>query len=83
MPPERDPNRKEESELLFDADMLDIDEISMIDPIPGDIVFYVDNSVEKLKICANGDFMVDGKVVKNDMDVYNGFVEFLKESGHY
>jgi len=74
MPPE---SEKEDQEIFYDTDLLDID------TTPGDISFYVDNTVEKLKICANGDFMVDGKIVKNDIDVYNGFVEFLKEAGHY
>jgi len=80
MPPEKDPNN-EDQVLIFDTSLLDIEETTMN---PGDITFYVDNnSVEALKICANGDFLVHGKKVKNDIEVYNGFVNFLKEAGHY
>jgi len=76
MPPEQDPNEKEE--LLFDVEELDLC------TEPSDISFYVgENNIEALKICANGDFLVHGKKVKNDIDVYNGFVNFLKEAGHY
>lgn len=51
--------------------------------ISSDIVFSVNNGVEMLKICEDGSFYVKGKKVVEDIEVYKGFVEFLKEAGHY
>ncbi len=56
--------------------------LSLADSL-SDISFCINNGVEMIKICANGDFFVKGKKVTEDIDVYNGFVNFLKESGHY
>lgn len=73
--------------LIFNKSLLDLEGVEehtlSVDSIPGDISFYVDNDVEALKICANGDFIVHGKKVTNDEEVYRAFVEFLKESGTY
>ena len=44
-----------------------------------EILFFtdVDNS-EILKLCANGDIMVHGKMVENDKDVVEAMREFLR-----
>jgi len=47
-----------------------------------DIIFYIHNK-EYLKICDNGDFLVNGQLAKNDQAVYDGFVNFLKSTGFY
>jgi hypothetical protein len=51
--------------------------------INSDITFSVNNGEEMLKICADGSFYVKGKKVVEDIEVYKGFVEFLKSAGHY
>lgn len=51
-----------------------------------DIIFSVssgEEEIEVLKICEDGSFYVKGKKVAEDIKVYEGFVEFLKEAGHY
>lgn len=48
----------------------------------GDVAFHSEGE-ERLKICANGDFVVNGEKVKNNIEVYNAMVEFLKTSGFY
>jgi len=48
-----------------------------------DITFSANNGEESMKICADGSFYVRGKKVTEDIEVYNGFVKFLKESGFY
>ncbi len=35
-----------------------------------------------MEIKTNGDFLVKGKLVKKDIEVYNAFVEFLKGTGY-
>jgi hypothetical protein len=50
--------------------------------LPSDISFFTNGS-EILKICGNGDFVVKGKKVASDKKVYEGFVDFLKETGYY
>lgn len=42
-----------------------------------DISFYSKDRVEVLRITESGDFLVQGRLVKNDMDVYNAFRAFL------
>jgi len=52
--------------------------------IENSILFFVgDPSKEALRICADGKFFVYGREVTQDREVYEGFVRFLKESGHY
>jgi len=49
-----------------------------------DIIFYTNNGVdEMLKIGGDGSFYVKGNKVAEDIEVYNAFVEFLKDAGHY
>jgi len=49
-----------------------------------DISFHVDEGLtEVLKICQDGSFYVRGKKVTEDIDVYNGFVDFLRSAGFY
>ena len=45
---------------------------------PADILFYAADNVELLRLCANGDFKVRGKLVTNDMEVYEGMKAFLR-----
>lgn len=40
-------------------------------------------SQEAVRICADGKFFVYGREVTEVLEVYEGFVRFLKESGHY
>jgi hypothetical protein len=42
-----------------------------------DITFYSKDSTEVLRITDNGDFLVQGRLVRRDMDVYNAFRMFL------
>lgn len=42
-----------------------------------DILFIVDNDKEVLRICKNGDFLVNGKKVVNDIEVYETFKIWL------
>lgn len=57
------------------------------DDIDGNIEFFVspggDEPKEMLRIDADGSFYVKGNKVTEDIEVYNGFIAFLKESGHY
>ena len=48
-----------------------------------EIIFYTKDQAVALKICDNGDFHIKGKKVTNDKQVYEGFVDFLRDSGHY
>jgi len=47
-----------------------------------DIIFYTDGE-EIIKMAADGSFYVKGKKVIEDIEVYNGFVIFLKGNGCY
>jgi RecJ-like exonuclease len=51
---------------------------SAINPC-SDIIFYTKDQTEALKICDN----VKGKKIVNDKQVYDGFIDFLRDSGHY
>ena len=42
-----------------------------------DIVFYSKDRVEALRLSGDGDFIVQGRLVKRDLDVYNAFRVFL------
>ncbi len=49
-----------------------------------DIIFYINGgTTEMLKIGGDGSFYVKEKKVVEDIEVYNAFVEFLKDAGHY
>ena len=49
-----------------------------------EITFTLDSgSIEAMKIGADGSFYVRGKKVTEDIEVYNGFVNFLKDAGYY
>lgn len=41
-----------------------------------DIVFYTPHG-EMLRLCGNGDFVVKGKKVTNDMEIYHSMKEFF------
>lgn len=47
-----------------------------------DIIFY-NGEEEIIKLAADGSFYVKGKKVIKDIEVYNGFVTFLKGVGCY
>ena len=47
-----------------------------------DIIFYTGGE-EIIKLAADGSFYVKGKKVIEDIEVYNGFVAFLKGNGLY
>lgn len=58
--------------------------VTLLNECPGDIVFTLNNgSEEALRIEADGSFYVKGKKVIKDIEVYNGFVDFLKGMGCY
>lgn len=42
-----------------------------------DITFYSRDQVESLRLGANGDFFVQGRLVANDLEVYQAFRKFL------
>lgn len=46
---------------------------------PPDIIFQGNSESEPiLKLCANGDIYVHGRIVSNDIEVVTGLREFLK-----
>lgn len=45
--------------------------------VPGDIVFSVDSDPEIVRLKANGDILVKGKLVENDKELVDGLREFL------
>jgi hypothetical protein len=47
-----------------------------------DIIFFTSGE-EIIKLAADGSFYVKGKKVIEDIEVYNGFVTFLKGVGCY
>lgn len=47
------------------------------EPFNQDITFYSKDSTEVLRITDTGDFLVQGRLVRRDMDVYNAFRMFL------
>ena len=49
------------------------------DIIPNNtITFYIQDE-ERIKICEDGAFLVNGKEVKKDIELYHAFVDFFKE----
>ena len=56
--------------------------LGVTERLNSDITFYIDNE-EKIKICADGSFLVHGKKVTEDIELYKAFVAFLKENGLY
>ena len=42
-----------------------------------DITFYTRNQTEALRIADNGDFFVQGRLMKNDLEIYQAFRKFL------
>lgn len=55
---------------------LEVETITMSPDIPGDIAFHIKTKV-MLEIKENGDFLVKGKKVTNDMEVYKAMKEWL------
>ena len=47
-----------------------------------DIIFYINDNEEVLKICENGDFIVKGNKVTEDIEVYNAIKAFLTHVKH-
>jgi hypothetical protein len=57
---------------------------TLVSELSGDIVFTLNNGCdEALRICEDGSFYVRDKKVIKDIEVYNGFVDFLKGVGCY
>jgi len=53
------------------------------DIIPhNNITFYVQDE-ERIKICEDGTFLVNGKKVTEDIELYHAFVRFFKDYGVY
>jgi len=50
---------------------------------PTNVVFTPNGVDEVLRIESDGSFYVHGKKVTEDIEVYNGFVDFLKGVGCY
>lgn len=42
----------------------------------------ISNNQKLLSIKKNGDFFVKGKLIKNDIEVFNAFEDFLKTEGY-
>lgn len=49
----------------------------MLKPKAGDTIFFGENNVEMLRLNANGDIYVKGRLVENDKEVVAGLREFL------
>ena len=49
-------------------------------PEHSDIVFTVSDNVEILKLCANGDIYVKGKLAENDKEVVNAMRSLITQS---
>lgn len=48
-------------------------------PCPENSFVFIVNGIEMMKICKNGDFLVKGKKIANDIEVYKTFKEFLND----
>jgi sRNA-binding regulator protein Hfq len=46
-------------------------------------ITFLSNNEERIKICADGSFLVNGKKISEDIELYKAFVAFLKENGFY
>lgn len=74
----------EYAELLADPKVVPVQETA---PDDTGITFRVmppggDEMVELIGMKANGDFYYKGKLIANDLEVFNAFREFLLASGH-
>lgn len=49
------------------------------EPKKGDITF-ITNDEEMLKLCCNGDILVKGKKIENDIEVVDALREFIKQN---
>ena len=48
---------------------------------PNTIIFDIGNETEPtIKLCANGDIFIKGKLVENDLEVVEGMREFLEKA---
>lgn len=46
----------------------------------GDIIFSVQNGLEILKLCGNGNILVKGKLVTKDLEVVEALKDFILEA---
>lgn len=47
------------------------------------IIFYSSKNNEVIKIHENGEFYIHGKLVTEDIEIYNAFVKFFIDAGCY
>jgi len=47
------------------------------EPSRRDITFHTSNQTETLRIADNGDFLIQGRLVQNDLEIYQAFRKFL------
>ena len=67
-----------QSKALPKFDVVQLEDIRLIkcETIRGDMSFTI-GDIEYLRICENGDFIVKGKEVQHDEEVYKGFKEWI------
>ena len=53
-------------------------EKSLLTPYPRDIVFFIKDDKEILRLCENGDILVKKEKIVNDIEVYNALKIFLQ-----
>lgn len=51
-------------------------------PIERNTITFVNDYIEMLKLCENGDIFVKGKLIENDIEVVNALREFLEMQGY-
>ena len=58
---------------------------SSAEPVDVDsgITFCTSDNEEAIKIEANGKFTVNGKIIKEDIELYDAFVKFFSDLGIY
>jgi hypothetical protein len=56
---------------------------TLASPPPNDIIFRVDNDKEILRLSANGDILIRGRLTANDQEIVEGFRELLRGFGLY
>ena len=44
-------------------------------------ISFITNGIERVRICNNGDFIVNGKVITNDMKLYEALEKWLGNMG--
>lgn len=67
-----------DSRLYFNSDKNDLISVDKPDLEKNAIVFHINHGqTEMLKLCANGDIFVKGKLVENDLEVVEGLRNFL------